>query len=289
MTSVTREDKTLDQHLDEFKTVGFTLFPKMLGDDWVAEMRDAFEEIADRIPNPDGSRSATFVDVLEHKPDLVLSAMSNPRLLDFAEMIVGPHVQLESITYRRTAPQSADTKPVLGFHRDMFAEFPQEGVYHRPLLFNALSYLQDLDDRNGPLRILPGTHMKAMSLTPEERTQSHPDEIILYPQAGDIAVFHNAMLHSGTANYSDDHRYLFFLTMNHSWLKHRANYTGPVSESVKARARHTGNRRLLRPLGEDPLFVPRANSGFNEPDEEMWKKWIGEDAEFERACLARDE
>jgi hypothetical protein len=289
MTSVTREDKTLDQHLDEFKTVGFTLFPKMLGDDWVAEMRDAFEEIADRIPNPDGSRSATFVDVLEHKPDLVLSAMSNPRLLDFAEMIVGPHVQLESITYRRTAPQPADTKPVLGFHRDMFAEFPQEGVYHRPLLFNALSYLQDLDDRNGPLRILPGTHMKAMSLTPEERTQSHPDEVILYPQAGDIAVFHNAMLHSGTANYSDEHRYLFFLTMNHSWLKHRANYTGPVSESVKARARHTGNRRLLRLLGEDPLFVPRANSGFNEPDEEMWKKWIGEDAEFEKACLARDE
>ena len=289
MTVDTREEKTLEQHLEEFKTIGFTLFPKMLDDDWVAQMRAAFEEIADRIPNPDGSRSATFVDVLEHKPDLVLSAMSNPRLLDFAEMIVGPHVQLESITYRRTAPQPADTKPVLGFHRDMFAEFPQEGVYHRPLLFNALSYLQDLDDENGPLRILPGTHMKAMSLTPEERTQPHPDEVILYPQAGDIAVFHNAMLHSGTANYSDDHRYLFFLTMNHSWLKHRANYTGPVSESVKARARHTGNRRLLRLLGEDPLFVPRANSGFNEPDEEMWKKWIGEDAEYEKACLARDE
>lgn len=289
MTVDTREEKTLEQHLEEFKTIGFTLFPKMLDDDWVAQMRAAFEEIADRIPNPDGSRSATFVDVLEHKPDLVLSAMSNPRLLDFAEMIVGPHVQLESITYRRTAPQPADTKPVLGFHRDMFAEFPQEGVYHRPLLFNALSYLQDLDDQNGPLRILPGTHMKAMSLKPEERTQPHRDEVILYPQAGDIAVFHNAMLHSGTANYSDDHRYLFFLTMNHSWLKHRANYTGPVSESVKARARHTGNRRLLRLLGEDPLFVPRANSGFNEPDEEMWKKWIGEDAEYEKACLAREE
>ena len=188
MTVDTREEKTLEQHLEEFKAIGFTLFPKMLDDDWVAQMRAAFEEIADRIPNPDGSRSATFVDVLEHKPDLVLSAMSNPRLLDFAEMIVGPHVQLESITYRRTAPQPADTKPVLGFHRDMFAEFPQEGVYHRPLLFNALSYLQDLDDRNGPLRILPGTHMKAMSLKPEERTQPHPDEVILYPQAGDIAL-----------------------------------------------------------------------------------------------------
>ena len=270
--------KSLEEHLEEFKRIGFTLLPNMLDPDWVQAMRDAFDEIADRVPNPDGSRSEVFVDVLEHKPDLVLPALQNERLLDFAEMIVGPHVQLESVTYRRTAPQDPDTKPVLGFHRDMFAEFPQDGVYHRPLLFNALSYMQDLDDENGPLRIIPGSHMKAVSLTKEERSQPHPDEVILYPKAGDTAVFHNAMVHSGTANYSQDHRYLFFLTMNHSWLKHRANYSGPVSESVKARARATGDRRLLRLLGEDEHFVRRANSGFMRPDEEAWQEWIAEDA-----------
>ena len=274
-----REDtKSLEEHLEEFKTVGFTLFPKMLEDSWVGAMRDSFEEIADRLPNPDGSRAAAFVDVLEHKPDLVLPALTNKRLLDFAEMIIGPHVQLESITYRRTAPQAPNTNLVLGFHRDMFAEFPQEGVYHSPLLFNALSYLQDLDDENGPLRIIPGSHLKALSLTPEERKQPHPDEVIVYPTAGDVAVFHNAIVHSGTANYSKDYRYLFFLTMNHSWLKHRANYSGPISESVKARARLTGDRRLLRLLGEDEKFVRRANSGFMQPDELMWEQWIAEDA-----------
>ena len=269
--------RSLEDHLEEFKTDGFTLFKGMLSSDWVKAMRDSFEEIADRVIAPDGTRSDVFVDVLEHKPDLVLSALSNERLLDFAEMLVGPHVQLESITYRRTPPQDADTNPVLGFHRDMFAQFPQDGVYHRPLLFNALSYLQDLDDENGPLRIIRGSHMKAMSLTPEERKQPHPDEVIVYPEAGDIAVFHNAMVHSGSANYSNDHRYLFFLTMNHSWLKHRANYSGPVSESVKARARALGNRRLLRLLGEDDHFVQRANSGFMEPDEKKWSEWIEQD------------
>jgi len=274
-----REDtKSLQEHLEEFKKDGFTLFPKMLGDSWVKAMRDSFEEIADRIPKPDGSRAAAFVDVLEHKPDLVFPAITNKRLLDFTEMIVGPHVQLESVTYRRTAPQAPDTNPVLNFHRDMFAEFPQEGVYHRPLLFNALSYLQDLTDENGPLRIIPGSHMKAMALTPEERKQPHPDEVILYPKAGDVAVFHNAMVHSGTANYSKDYRYLFFLTMNHSWLKHRANYSGPISESVKAGARATGDRRLLRLLGEDENVFRRANSGFMQPEELMWEKWIAQDA-----------
>ena len=71
----------------------------MLDDNWVKAMRDSFEEIGDRIPTPDGSRPQVFVDVLEHKPDLVLSALQNDRLLDFCEMIVGPHIQLESITY----------------------------------------------------------------------------------------------------------------------------------------------------------------------------------------------
>ena len=160
----------------------------------------------------------------------------------------------------------------------MFAEFPQEGIYHRPLLFNALSYLQDLDDEIGPLRIIPGSHMKALALPEEERKQPHPDESHCLSQIRRCGRIPQAIVHSGTANYSKEYRYLFFLTMNHSWLKHRANYSGPISEAVKARARATGNRRLLRLLGEDANVFRRANSGFMQPDEERWEEWIAEDA-----------
>ena len=272
------DPESLEEHLEEFKRVGLTIFPKMLDDDWVKAMRDSFEEIGDRIPNPDGSRPAIYREVLEHKPDLVFPAMTNKRLLDFAEMIIGPYVQLNSVTYRRTAPQDPDTiDPVLSFHRDMFAQFSQEGVYHKPLLFNALSYLQDLTDESGPLRIIPGSHMKALSLTEEERKQPHPDEVLVYPKAGDVAVFHNALVHSGSANYSKDYRYLFFLSMNHIWLRRKGQYVGPVSEAVKARARATGDRRLLRLLGEDERFKQRAGGGFMEPDEVRWKRLIAQD------------
>jgi hypothetical protein len=269
--------KTLEEHLEEFKRVGFTVFPKMLSDTWVAEMRAAFEGIADRIPTRDDSRLAVFVDVLEHEPELVLPAISNERLLDFAEMLVGPHVQLESVTYRRTAPQTLIDSPATGFHRDLFAFFPDDDVYHRPLLFNALSYLQDLTEETGPLRIIPGSHMRAQSIAPEQTKQPHADEVLVYPRAGDVAVFHCSMLHSGSLNLSDDYRYLFFMTLNHSWLKHRANFQGPISRAVIGRARARNDRRLLRLLGEDDLFMPRANSGFTQPDEEQWRKWIAED------------
>ena len=269
--------KSLEEHLAEFRRDGFTLFPQMLDAAWIREMRDGFEELEGRVPNADGSRPAAITDLLEHKPEPVLRALSNERLLDFAEMVVGPHVQLESITYRRTPPQPEQDGAALGFHRDMFAFFPEDGVYHRPLLFNALSYLQDLTDETGPLRIIPGSHMRAMRMSPEEARRPHPEEVILYPRAGDTAVFHCSMLHSGSPNRSNDYRYLFFLTFNHSWLKHRANYRGPVSQAVIAGARARNDRRLLRLLGVDDRFVQRANCGFLEPDEENWKRWIADD------------
>ena len=275
--------KALDEHLAEFKQVGFTLFPGMLDADWVREMRAAFDAIADRVPATAASRPNAFVDVLEHQPRLVLRALANERLLDFAEMVIGPHVQLESITYRRTPPDPAGAGPVLGFHRDMFAFFPDDGVYHRPLLFNALSYLQGLTDETGPLRIIPGSHMRALQMTREEAKQPHPEEVIVYPKAGDVAVFHCSMLHSGSANRSTDYRYLFFLTLNHSWLKHRANYRGPVSQAVIAGARERNDRRLLRLLGVDDLFVQRANCGFLNPDEDNWRRWIAEDTASRKA------
>lgn len=36
-----QDTKSLQDHLEEFKTVGFTLFPKMYDDSWVKAMRDS--------------------------------------------------------------------------------------------------------------------------------------------------------------------------------------------------------------------------------------------------------
>jgi ectoine hydroxylase-related dioxygenase (phytanoyl-CoA dioxygenase family) len=194
-------------------------------------------------------------------------------------MIVGPHVQLESTTFRRTPPQDKKHTGVLGYHRDMFAQFPENGVYHRAMLFNALAYLQDLNDENGPLRIIPGSHMKAIRIEPKERAKHHKGEVVLYPKAGDVAIFHCSMLHTGSYNFSDEYRYLYFMTLNHSWLKHRENFNGSVCQNIKAKARENKDRRLLRLLGEDDFFVQRANCGFQVPDENVWKQWIESDRE----------
>ena len=148
--------------------------------------RKAFHKIAESVEEVRETHKMGGAVFLEKEPELALAAIRVPRLLDFAETLIGPYVQLESITYRATPPvnrREAVERP-RGYHRDMFAFFPEEGIYHRPLLFNAIVYLQDLTNENGPLYVLPGSHRRAMSVTEKELRQPQPGEVAVYPKAG---------------------------------------------------------------------------------------------------------
>lgn len=270
--------KSLEQHREEFRESGYTLFPRILPDTWVQRTRKAFHKIAESVEEVGKTHNMGGSIFLEEEPELALDAITLPRLLDFAETLIGPYVQLESITYRAPPPVSSrqTVEYPRAYHRDMFAFFPEEGIYHRPLLFNAIVYLQDLTDKNGPLYVIPGSHRRAISVT--EREQPHPDEVAVYPKAGDIVLFHCSLLHSASPNISEGRRHIFIITFNHAWLKFRAKYTGPACRTIIERARRSSDRRLLRLLGHDNLMFQRANWGYRRPDTEIWKQWADEDS-----------
>ena len=271
--------KTLELHREKFREQGYTLFPRILPNAWVQRTRDAFHQIAESVEEVRETHKMGGAIFLEEEPELALAAITAPRLLDFAEMLIGPYVQLESITYRASPPVSSReaAKRPRGYHRDMFAFFPEEGIYHRPLLFDAIVYLQDLTDENGPLYVLPGSHRRAMGLTDEQRWRSRPGEVAVYPKAGDVVMFHCSLLHSGSPNTSDERRHIFIITYNHAWLKFRADYSGPACRAIIERARRRSDRRMLRLLGHDELMFQRANWGYRRPDTEIWKQWSDED------------
>ena len=113
-------------------------------------------------------------------------------------MLVGPYVQPESyqcsppicsppISNEEAARQMQENGR--GYHRDMFAFFPPDGVYHRPLLFNAICNQQDLTDDIGPLHAVPGLHMRVMPL-PTRPESLLPENNLVYPKAGDVVMFH---------------------------------------------------------------------------------------------------
>ena len=165
-------NKLLQEHIHEFKRQGFTVFPQTFDETWMQRAREIFEETVNRIPYQGDTPPTNLINMIEHAPHHTLQAITVPKILDFAEAIIGPYVQLESITYRRI-PSITKAE----------AAKQSKGGYHRPLLFNAIVYLQNLTDETGPLRVIPGSHMQSLS-NPRENTTTYTGRESHLPEIG---------------------------------------------------------------------------------------------------------
>jgi hypothetical protein len=269
----------LFQHLAEFKERGFTVFSNVYDQETMQQWIQKHGELQRNTFSDPQRPPWWFKDTCELAPRLMLPAVANPLILDFAELVLGPFVQLDNLTlagFPSVAPEQVQGK-VSGWHRDRWSQIPRSSAYERPLAINAITYLQDLTDAFGPLRVIPGSHRKPITLTPEEQRLPHPDEQLIHMKAGDVVVIHNGLLHSGTPNTSGQVRYFFSVYYNLTWLKHTDNHSGPNVEQILRKARERNDHRLLRLFGVDEHLEARANSGFLQPDEARWAEWAAAD------------
>jgi hypothetical protein len=217
---------------------------------------------------------------LEIDPWLFLPAIANADLLDFAELVMGPFVQLDSLTIN--AFPSVDAAQAEGrvnaWHRDRYSEIPQTKDYMHPLGCNTIFYFQDLTDDFGPLRVVPGSHRRNLILNETDRHVPRRDELLLYPRAGDVVFTHCNVLHSGTPNISGKPRYFMAASYNRSFMKHRDPLDGRNTQMLLEEARERNDRRLMRLLGCDEQLWDRTNPyWFVGSDEERWRAWIAQD------------
>lgn len=271
------KQQNLQEHLVEFKEQGFTVFPEVFDAALMQRWKDKFYDMQNEGLMGLPHLSWWYADMCERAPTLMLPAVANALILDFAELVLGPFVQLDNMTLAGIPPMKPEDvkNPASGWHRDRWAQVPQSQSYQHPLAINALAYLNDLTPEFGPLRVLPGSHRRAQTITQEEQQQSFPDELVLHIKAGDVVVMHNCVLHSGSPNVSGQTRFLFSTFYQKSWLKPTDNHNGPNVRAIVRVARANNDLRLLRLFGEDDM--QRANSQFVRPDEEMWREWAATD------------
>ena len=269
---------TEDNHrIETYRKNGYTVLEAVYNEAQMVAFRseiDRLESVHTGIHQQ--RRSWWFGNMLERAPALMWPVVNNPVILDVIEQVIGPHIQLDNLTLAAFPPAEDDdaAAEVSGWHRDRWAHMPT-GVYERPLALNAICYLQDLSHENGPLRIVPDSHIDSIALEDDLRQSFHPEETLVYLKAGDVILTHNGLMHSGTPNRSNLKRYFLSVYYNCSWLKHTDTYEGPNCQQLIREARERNDRRALRLLGED---VPsRCNTGFLRPDEERWREWIEED------------
>lgn len=270
--------KTDAEHLTEFKKDGYTLFEKVYNAETMQRWREKFlqMQVEGIVDNPSGW---WFGNMVERAPTLMLPSVTQPLIWDFAEAVLGPFVQLDNLTlagFPSVSKEDAQGK-ASGWHRDRWAQIPAEGAYFRPHAINAICYLQDLTPEFGPLRVIPGSHRRLLTLAPDEKTRPHPEEKLLSLSAGDVVVIHNCLLHSGTPNTSGQTRFFYSVFYNLTWLKTTDNHQGPNVQRIIRDAWQRHDYRTLRLFGVDDQLEKRANCGFIQPDETLWEEWATAD------------
>ncbi len=92
METLDDSNNPLKKHIHEFKTQGFTVFPKTFDETWMQRARAIFEETVNRIPYEGETPPTNLINLIEHAPSHTLQAITVPKILDFAEAIIGPYV-----------------------------------------------------------------------------------------------------------------------------------------------------------------------------------------------------
>lgn len=279
METTTTATPTLEERYRDYQRDGFTIFEGLYDADMMQALHEefAYQQRRAKLAGAEGMATWWFGNMLERAPELMWQFVSKPELLDFAEQVMGPYVQMDNLTLAGfpSNDRSEFMKPV-NWHRDRWAHLPL-GVYERPNSINMISYGQELTEASGPLRVLPGSHILPQVVDEESRRRPHPDEVLVHAKPGDVILTHNLLIHSGTKNTSGKTRLFFSMYFNQTWMKPTDNLNGPGIASLIHNARARNDRRALRLLGVDELIKQRNNWGYFRPDEEQFAEWIAED------------
>ena len=267
------------------------MFPAVHSAEWVAETRALLEPEFQRhfelesdgpfFQGAEGSGRVAVAPGLQafegsaFGQRLMESIVCHPMVLDFAQLVMGPFVQLDSCEVTGY-PANADTHaPGAAWHRDGFdsSKVWSEGAptqlwrpgtsmldaaptpkivatrraYTPPLACNYLTYLQDQDGTfdTAPLRVVPGSHRDYTHIPAEDTTESHPRELLVTAPAGSVVFTHCGVLHTGSVNRTDRTRFFVSCYVNRVGLPVRDVQQGALVDQAVADAMQRGDQRIV--------------------------------------------
>lgn len=191
---------------EQLESAGYVKLPGLLDTAWLAELRERVELLFEQEgenaghefrTEPHARRLANLVD----KGEVFWRVMSEPRVLELVEFVLGPNYKLSSLNARSTNPYSPEPQPL---HVDMGSLPDVKG----PTVCNSVWMLDDFTEQNGATRLVPGSHLwhKRPQEVMEDPLAAHPEEILITGDAGDVVLYNAHIWHGGTANQTARHR-----------------------------------------------------------------------------------
>lgn len=140
---------------------------------------------------------------LANKGEIFRGLYAHPQVLDVVEAVMGSDVRIAMVNARDVPPH---TGVRMSFHMDS-----DKGRVRDEKGYNAATAIWMLDEfsvANGATAFVPGSHLlgKSPKQVLIDLNASHPEEIIIEGQPGDVLVFNGHCWHAGRPNETGNHR-----------------------------------------------------------------------------------
>jgi len=168
-------------------------------------LRDALDEVIatdEQIETGRETFSSSYARFLHDKHPAFLELHDFPPALSIARAVLGPILWLRVFTGRVSRLGDAFSEVEWHLHQRMIPR-PLPPVWCRPQTLDCLLYLDEMDEGNGPLSVLPGSHEWLDSNLPAFDCAPKPGEVILRVPAGSLimafgSLWHRALPTDGT-------------------------------------------------------------------------------------------
>lgn len=206
----------LESRVKAIEEDGFVYFPGVLNAEEVAELRDAMDRLTqrpesfDRHNTPEnGGFLNKHINNAFNRDTVFLQYLDKPEIIELGEAIHGDDCHVIGMTAWTTGPG----RPDQNLHTDWLPISLPADVLEDPrvkvpiFITTAHFYLDDLYEELGPTKFIPGSHRAGRGPNGDVEWQGVGDHSILC-NAGDVVVFRSEVWHRGSANTSDQNRYL---------------------------------------------------------------------------------
>ena len=233
---------------------GYLVRERLLPMEEIERLRAALDETVahdDRIETQGGRAfGGIFIRHLMDKHAAFLEFLKFEPALSIARAMFGPYVQMRGFTGRVCYPDTPNQETEWHFHQRLIPD-PIPPWFSRPQTLDVLLYLDDIDDLNGPLCVVPRSHNWIDVDQPANDFADHPDQVVLRLPAGSCVMCHGALWHRAmpTQPGSTIRRLLLF-GYGPAWMK-AAIYGKKPEHGLTDRLLEDADRETRELLGVD--------------------------------------
>ena len=196
---------------------GYAYLPKVIEDEQLAELRDAMDRLTaipesfDRHGTPENGNGFLnkHINNAFNRDPVFLRCLDRSPVIELAEAVHGEDCHVIGMTAWVTGPG----RPDQGLHIDWLpiplpTDILEDTRVKVPIFIStAHYYLDDLYEDLGPTKFVPGSHLSGRRPDGETEWKGASEKSILC-NSGDVVIFRSEVWHRGTANRSDQTRYL---------------------------------------------------------------------------------